>query len=717
MALSAQRVDRLWLRRGAIAFGDAPAAMAAWLRGCMVADGDRLFLWTPVLIATGVAAYFAVDFEPPLMAALAAAAVLALAFIPLRQRAAVAPLAAGLLCVALGFAAASLRSHVVAGPVLERPQAGVLTGRVVAVEETETGALVAVLEPASFARLRTDELPRRVRVNIRLKEASLAPGATVSLRARLMPPPEPVLPGGFDYARQVWFESLGGVGFAYTAPEELEPPTGVTAMLVELRGRIGARIRHVIGGPAGAVSAALVTGERAAIPKAVAADLRAAGLAHVLAISGLHMMLFGGSVFWLVRAGLALVPRLALNYPIKKWAAAVALGGATFYLAISGAAIATQRAWIMIALMFVAIMLDRPALSLRNVALAAILILLWRPESLLGASFQMSFAAVVALIAFYESDRVRGLTSSPNRIGLANMPRRIGAYALGLAFTSIVAGAATGAIGAFHFNRIAVYGLAGNMAAMPLVGIVVMPMALLALLLMPLGLDAPALWIMGAGVDGMLTVAHEVASWDGADSLVADAPLHALLLTVFGGLWLALWRESWRYLGLAPMLLGLALWGAAPKHDILIDRNAALFAVRGADGRLALGAARPAYAAEQWLRHDGDRRTPREAARSPDMLCDVDGCVYRDAGRPVVAFAKTLDAAMEDCALADVVIAQVPLSRRARRECGADVVLDYFDLWREGATALTFDEDGKIIVATSLQMRGNRPWVQRKRKN
>ena len=130
-----------------------------------------------------------------------------------------------------------------------------------------------------------------------------------------------------------------------------------------------------------------------------------------------------------------------------------------------------------------------------------------------------------------------------------------------------------------------------------------------------------------------------------------------------------------------------------------------------------LGAARPAYAAEQWLRHDGDRRTPREAARSSDMICDGGGCVYREAGRPVVAFAKTLDAAMEDCALADIVIAQVALSWRARRECGADVVLDYFDLWREGATALTFDEDGKVTVVTSLQMRGNRPWVQRKRKN
>jgi competence protein ComEC len=682
----------------------------------MVADGDRLFLWAPVLMATGVAAYFTIAFEPPLTTALAAPALLALVCILFRQRAGPAQLAAAFLCVALGFASASLRTHLVAGPVLEKARAGLLTGRVVSVQQTETGGLVAVLAPRAFAGMPADRLPRQVRVNLRLKEAVLAPGAMVSLRVRLMPPPEPVLPGGFDYARQVWFESLGGVGFAYTAPVRIEAPDGAAAALAKFRGRIGARIREVIGGPAGAVSAALVTGERAAIPKAVAADLRAAGLAHVLAISGLHMMLFGGSVFWLVRAGLALVPRLVLYYPIKKWAAAVALIGATFYLAISGAAIATQRAWIMITLMFVAIMLDRPALSLRNVALAAIVILLWRPESLLGASFQMSFAAVVALIAFYESEAVRRLTSSPNRIGFENLPHRIGAYALGLAFTSIVAGAATGAIGAFHFNRIAVYGLAGNMAAMPLVGIVVMPMALLALLLMPFGLDAPALWLMGAGVDGMLRVAHEVASWDGADSLIADAPLYALLLLVFGGLWLALWRESWRYLGVVPMLLGFALWGAAPKPDVLIDRDAALFAVRTADGQLVLGAARPAYTAEQWLRHDGDGRSPQEAALSPYMNCDTEGCVYREAERPVIAFAATLDAAMEDCAVADIVVVKVPLPWRARRSCGAALVVDYFDLWRKGATTLTFNADGRIDIATSRQMRGNRPWVQRQRR-
>lgn len=297
MALSGWHSDRRWPWAGRTGFAGGLVGAVSWLRACMAADGDRLFLWTPVLIATGAAVYFAIGFEPSPAMVWAPAAVLVGAYLALRQRGVLAPLAAGLLCLALGFGAASLRTHLVAGPVIERPAAGQLVGRVVAVEETETGGRVAIIAPGSFAGLPVDRLPKRVRVNIRVKDATIQPGAVVSLRARLMPPPEPVMPGGFDYARQVWFESLGGVGFAFTAPVQLEPPAGSAAALAEMRGRIGARIRKVIGGAAGAVSAALVTGERAAIPKATAADLRAAGLAHVLAISGLHMMLFGGSVF------------------------------------------------------------------------------------------------------------------------------------------------------------------------------------------------------------------------------------------------------------------------------------------------------------------------------------------------------------------------------------------------------------------------------------
>ena len=592
---------------------------------------------------------------------------------------------------------------------------GELVGLVLSAERTETGALSAVLVPVSFAGLPSERLPAKVRLNVRLRDAALRPGAEVRLRARLMPPPEPVLPNGFDFARQAWFSSIGAVGFAYTAPEEAAPPSGVGELLTVLRMKIGERMRSQIGGTSGAVAAALVTGERASIPDEVSADLRAAGIYHVLSISGLHMVLFAGSLFWVVRTFLVLLPGLALRYPVKKWAAAVAILGATFYLLISGGAVATQRAWIMICLMFLAVLLDRPALSMRNVMLAATVILMWRPESLIGASFQMSFAAVIALIAFYESEPVRKWSSRPRATGIEALVSRGAGYILGIALTSIVAGAATGVIAAFHFNRIAIYGLAGNMAAMPLVGIVVMPMALLALLLMPFGLDGPALWLMGKGVDGMLAVAHEVAAWQGADRHVPAAPLSALVIAVFGALWLTLWRAHWRYAGLVPIAVGLGLWGSATPPDILIDRDAALFAVRTADGNLALTAPRPSYTAEQWLRYEGDTRTVREAARSEFIGCDRGGCVYREEGRPVVAFPSSLAAVVEDCEKADIVAAAVPVPRHIRNDCGARLLLDYFFFWRNGATTITLAPDGAFRIHTARELRGERPWVQRSR--
>ena len=696
---------------------ELPSATFAWLRRSFAAEADRHFLWTPVFMALGIGAYFSLPFEPQSWSALAALGVSGLLLWQARRRPMIALCAAALFAAAAGFAAAVWRAERVAAPVLERAQSGTLAGRVISVERTETGALVAIIAPRSFAGLPGDKLPAKVRLNIRIRAAVLRPGAVVELRARLMPPPEPVSPYGFDFARQAWFQGLGAVGFAYSSPVELAAPAGADRLLTTLRMKIGDRMRSVIGGTSGAVAAALVTGERAGIPDDVSENLRSAGIYHVLAISGLHMVLFAGSLFWALRACLALVPGLALRYPIKKWAAAAAIAGATFYLAISGGAIATQRAWLMIVLMLAAVMLDRPALSMRNVALAAILVLLWSPESLIGAGFQMSFAAVTALIAFYESDAVRRWTSAPRGYGIAEWPRLTATYALGIALTSIVAGAATGAIAAYHFNRIAIYGLAGNMAAMPVVGLVVMPMALLALLLMPFGLDAAPLWFMGWGVETMLGVAEEVAGWGGADRMVRAAPLHALLLVTFGGLWMALWRERWRLAGALPIVLGLALWNGAPRADVLIDRDASLLAVRASDGTIVLSSSRPDYAARQWLRYEGDLRSPREAARSSHMTCDASGCVYAEEGRPVIAFSASLAAIADDCGKADIVIARVAVPHRMKRQCGAVLLLDWFHFWRNGATELSFNEDGTVDVTSARHARGNRPWVQQRGRN
>jgi len=683
-----------------------------------LAENDRWFLWSPVLMAVGISIYFDLAWEPPLWLGLAATGLCG-AWLAFALRGEVTLPAAIAFCIVLGFALASLRTWLVAAPVLERSWTGTLVGTVEESELTERGSISAVVVPSAMEGLAASHMPARVRLEIRAKDTTVEPGETVRLRGRLMPPPEPVEPGGFDYARQVWFERLGAVGFAFAAPERLAPPPEDWATALEkLRHRITVRVQTGIGGVSGAVAAALITGEQRAIPKAAAEDLRKAGLAHVLSISGLHMVLFGGSLFWLVRAGFALIPAIALRYPIKKWGALAALFGSTGYLLISGAEVATQRSWIMIALMFVAILFDRPAISMRNVALAAIVVLVWQPESLLGASFQMSFAAVVALIAFYESGPVQRMSAAMREKSsgpVASALRFAGNYVLGVALTTGIAGLATGAFAAFHFNRIALYGMAGNMGALPIVSAIIMPMALAVLILMPFGLDGPALWLMGRGVDGMLWVAHVVAGWGGADRLVASAPMISLVLMTLGGLWLSLWKRSWRYWGVLPILMSFAFWGTGARPDVLIDRDGGIAAIRAQDGKLALSSPRASYTAEQWLRHDGDTRAASDA-KSDLFRCESFACVWREEGRPIVAFAPDYAALTDDCEMADIVVTRAGVPQHMRRRCRAELLIDRFDLWRDGATALYFQPDGTVRVETSLKHRGARPWVQHQRR-
>lgn len=680
------------------------------------AESDRWFLWSPVGLGCGIALYFSLSFEPPLWASIGLAACTGLAMFFARRRLSdwAGLMVTALFCVALGLAAATYRTASVAGPVLQKTWSGTLEGRVVSVETTAQNALSVVIEPDSMQRLSPDETPARVRLSIRIKNVALEPGEAIRLRARLLPPPDPVEPEGFDYARQVWFERIGAVGFAYTKPERLAPPPhDAVTWLARLRADVTTRVRETIGGPAGAVAAALITGEKRAIPDETSAALRRAGLAHVLSISGLHMVLFAGSLFWLLRAGFAAVPRLALYYPIKKYAAIAALFGATAYLLLSGAGIATQRAWIMIGLMFIAILLDRPAISMRNVALAALVILLWRPESLLSASFHMSFAAVVALIAFYETPFIQRLlmpAGRQSRLAPLALFRFIGRYLLGIAFTTAVAGVATGAFSAFHFNHIEPYSMVGNLGALPVVSIVIMPAALVALMLMPFGLDEPALWVMGQGIELMLTVAHFVASLDGAEGLVASAPVHALAIVTFGGLWLALWRGHWRYLGVLPIIIGLALWQSGQPADLMVNRDGKLVALRDADGHLMLSASRPSYAAEIWLRHDGDARTPKQASSDTGKICDDLGCVWTRADGTKLAMPLSLAALREDCIAADIIVARFGIPRRLRKSCKAHLVIDRFDLWRDGATAVWLS-DKNWTRLTARETRGARPWV------
>ncbi|MEE8173284.1 MAG: ComEC/Rec2 family competence protein [Alphaproteobacteria bacterium] len=381
----------------------------------LLPERERWLLWAPVALALGVAGYFSLPVEPPFWVGPTGAGMcFGLAFLS-RRRTWLALLFLGLAIAGCGLAAGQFRSMSVAAPVLKEKIGPIeVRGRLVETGIGE-GRQRYVLDNLSIRGISADETPLRARITVYVPSRSNsgvvaphpAPGDYVRLRASLRPPPGPVAPGAWDFGRQSWFRGIGAVGFSYGAAELLEaagerPRRGISQWLRDLRHRISARIVAALGERSGGLATALLTGDRSAIPKSTLENMRASGLAHLLAISGLHVGLVAGIIFVIVRAWLAAVEPLALRYPIKKWAAATALLGSLCYLLLSGASIPTQRAFMMTSLVLLAVILDRTSLSMRLIALAAFVLLLLRPESLMGPSFQMSFAAAVSLVAAYE---------------------------------------------------------------------------------------------------------------------------------------------------------------------------------------------------------------------------------------------------------------------------------------------------------------------------
>lgn len=683
----------------------------------LAAETDRFFLWIPVCFGAGIGIYFALDREPP--AVLAVSAVIAAVGLAIlaRARPLAGALAFGLLLAALGFADAKLRSTLVGAPAIARAT-GVVTveGWIERVEPRQPRRHRITLRVRRIAGLPEGRTPHRVRITTAKAITVLPAGAAVTVRAVLRPLPEPVRPGGFDFARRAWFAGLGAVGFAVGAFEPSEDvgaaPTNlrIWARIDGVRSAVARRITSVLTGEAGAIAVALITGERGGISQSTLAAMRHSGLAHVLAISGLHMAMIAGALFWLARAVMAAVPALALRYPIKKWSAATAMLGGVFYLALSGAGIATQRAFLMITVFFLAILLDRPALTLRNVALAAMALLLAFPESLLDVSFQMSFAAVTALVAVYEQITRRPPSPRPRSVAagiLAGSARYLG----GIALTTIVASLAVAPFAAFHFHKLAQFSLLSNLAAMPLFGLLIMPMALAALLAMPFGLEAAPLHVMAKGLDTLMTVAETVSGWDGAVVHVVAMPTASLVLLAFGGLWLALWRGRWRSAGLMFAATGLAVATGPPRPDLLVDRDGKAFAVRTERGVLEkLATRRGRYSLEKWWLADG-QGTDIDAAPGAERAsrCDSLACIAKVRGM-TIAIVKHPAALHEECRKADIVVSQVPVRGRCPK---ARVVVDRFDLWAEGAHAL-YLEGQSIRTETVASRRGERPWVRKR---
>ncbi|MEX2165980.1 MAG: ComEC/Rec2 family competence protein [Methyloceanibacter sp.] len=698
--------DRVKSRGGLLALGLATCTRA------LEAESDRWFLWLPVFFAGGILTYFTLASEPDTR--LAVALVLAAIGFCLTLRGIPLGLALGgaFLAFALGFANAKLRTELARAPVLAQElRYAQVSGWVEAHELRDKGRARILLRVIALGDLPPEQRPYRVRVTLPVKDsANIKTGDAVRLRATLQPPPEPVEPGAFDFARRAWFARLGGTGYTTSKLEPLldAPATpwdlAAWSLVDALRAKINARIRAVLPGETGEIAAALITGTRGGITEEVNQSMRDSGLFHILSISGLHMAIMAGTVFWLVRVLLAVVP---MRFPIKKWAAAAALIAATFYLLLSGAAVPTVRSWIMMSIVLVAVMLDRPAITMRNVALAAYAILIVAPESLFDPSFEMSFAAVVALVALYE------WMSGCERDGLGDVSpvwrslRKGWVLLLGAGLTTLVASTAIAPFAVYHFHRMTHYGLVANLIAAPLVSLLVMPMALVSLIAMPLGLEAWPLKAMGAGIELMVATGIWVASWPGAVSVLPQISGTALVLMVLGGLWLCLWRTRTRAFGLVIIALGLALAPPGMRPDVLVERNGETVALRGETGNLVFPPATAAsYSVDNWLLADGDDRGAESAADETVFRCDLLGCIGTVKGK-TVALIRHPGALEEDCRRADIVIAPFTIGKKCR---AARVIVDRRMLRAHGAHALYID-GLSIRTVTVAAARGQRPWV------
>ncbi len=598
------------------------AAISSRLAAILIFDWRRAPLWAPVAFGAGVAAYFSAPVEPRVIDVVWLIAGAIALLLAARRAGAVALLAAtAVLLASLGFAAGAIRARLVAAPVLAEAGDYQVAGRLLGASRSGNGATRLLFDRIAIDGL--TDAPMRIRVTAPgVLADQFRPGDRFSFSAFLAPPAGPTEPGGYDFRRRAWFDGLGAVGriegpLAMLGSTSPDGALDRAAMwLSGVRADIAAGLRAHMPEAEGAFAAAILVGDRAAIPPRALDDLRASNLAHLLAISGLHMALVTGLIFAAARALVALAPPVVLRISGKKIAAVAALAAGLGYLALSGASVATQRAFIMVAVALVAVLLDRPAVTLRALALAALIVLSLRPESLVEPGFQMSFAATAALVAVYGDARDRWREA---RRGAGPLVR-IGLYLGALVLTSLVAGLATAPFAAHHFNRISSYGLIANVAAAPVMGLWVMPSAMLAGALAPFGLEGWALDVMARGVATILAVAHWVAGLPDATRSVAEAPSFAFALLVAGGLLLCLCRRWGKAAGAALALLGIALWWADNRPDVLIAERGRQIGAMGPEGRaLSFAGGRSDFTASTWLRRDGDAARPKEAAERPGL--------------------------------------------------------------------------------------------------
>lgn len=696
------------LRHGLYGLGRVPA----WLLAAAQAERERWVLWLPVLIGIGVWVYFALPLEPSL-GWLGLSPVLGALVLWQRQSGWRLPLLILLLAV-LGFNAAQLATGRTMTPLLARPMFLTdLTGRLVGVEPAPNGVTLQLDQLASDA-LPPEATPPQVRLKLRQPISAAPPvGSMVTLGATLMPLSDPVSPDAYDFRRQGFFNGIGAQGFVRGAVRVIAPPpegAGLLLWIEALRGAIATRVAARLQGDTAQIATALLNGAQSGISPETQQAMRASGLFHILSISGLHLAIVAAFLFVGLRRLLALSATLALHYPIKKIAAALALLILPFYTLLVGEPVPAVRSALMTGLVLLAVLVDRQALSLRSVALAATALLLVVPQALLGASFQLSFAAVTVMIAGYETlRRLRqpGLGRRVERPRWLQLLAALWRHGGGIALTSLLAGVATAPLTLFQFQQANWYGIVANMLGIPLTSFVIMPAGFLAYFLMAFSLEAPALTLMGWGIDRLIDLAVFVGAWPGATLAVSVFPTTAFALMLAGGLWLCIWQRRWRLLGIAPVVLGVVLAVLAPRPDIMIAPEFANWAVRLEDESwLTRQGGEKNFIIKQWQQQAGaaDFANLAEAPETEQMRCDALGCRYQAKGQTVL-FVLDAAALVEDCGAADLIV--TPLWQQP---CVRGKTVDGARLKWRGATSVTLRPDAAPEIRSVRARWSARPW-------
>ncbi len=705
----AQAVPRPWRMRELLSrFADRSETMLAQ------AGFDR-GPWIAVAFAGGIGLWFALDSPWQWSATIGLLMLIALAAIALwrdrdeRAHLKLATVAAAIV-IAAGLAIVWARSELIGAEPIERPRFERMDARILEREEQPSRDRVRLTVAVRDAETGT---ARAYRINIHLAEANdaLREGARIRLAARLMPPSPPIVPGAYDFARRAWFEGLSATGSVTGDIEIVEGAGARDGWTAQVQRALSAHVRSRVEGAPGAIAATLASGDRGSISEENEAAMRDAGLTHLLSISGLHVSAIIAAVYLITLKLLALWPWLALRLRLPVVAAGAAALAGMSYTLLTGAEVPTVRSCLGALLVLIALVLGREALTLRLVAIAAMAVLLLWPEALVGPSFQMSFAAVIAIVALHNSSPVRTFLSPREESWFRRSGRRV----IMLFATGLVIELALMPIVLFHFHRAGLYGAGANLLAIPLVTFASMPLVALALFLDLFGLGAPAWWLVGRSLEVLLGIAHFVSAQPGAVKLAPTMPMASILVFLAGALWMALWHGRLRLWGIAPMAVG-ALWmWATPAPDIVITRDGRDVGIASAEGRLlVLRDSDGSYAQENLREVVALEGQPIPLERWPAARCSSDFCtlvitVDGRSWRLLIARSRELieeRALAAACDQSDIVIADRFLPRSCRPRW---LKADRRFLQEQGGTALYLGEER---IETVAKGQGEHGWFK-----